>query len=217
MQDGRLFAVIFRIPVCKILSFLLFKAPPRIQLAPGPTLAKTGQNATLPKCHVTGFPAPVVTWWKTPGSLAKDRTVQDKGLLTVVLAAKDDIGSYVCHAKNQLGETSAATSLFVWSPPRFIIKPPQSLNKAADDDLSINCSAAGDPPPIVSWKRSEGAWENKRMKVNRGILTISTLSSTDSGVFICEAKTPYFTIEARTDLLVINRKLQLVNTLHHYF
>jgi len=165
---------------------------------------------------VTGSPAPVVTWWKTPGSLAKDRTVQGKGLLTVVLASKDDIGSYVCHAKNQLGETSAATSLFVWSPPKFITKPPESVNKIAGDDLSINCSTAGDPPPIVSWKRSEGAWEKSRMKVTRGILTISSLSSTDSGVFICEAKTPYYTIEARTDLLITNRKLQLVNTTHQY-
>ena len=54
------------------------------------------------------------------------------------------------------------------------------------------------------------------MKVTRGILTISSLSSTDSGVFICEAKTPYYTIEARTDLLITNRKLQLVNTTHQY-
>ena len=200
----------FSIQRVKNLSFLLFKAPPRIQLAPGPTYARTGQNVTLPKCQVTGFPAPIVTWWKTPGSLAKDRTVQDQGVLTVVLAAEDDIGSYVCHAKNHLGETSAATSLFVLSPSKFIIKPPQSVIKMVGDDLSINCSAAGHPPPIVSWKRSEGAWEKKRMNIDRGILMISTLSYTDSGVFVCEAKTSYYTVEARMDLIITNRKLQLV-------
>ena len=201
--------MLFRITVLQNLSFLLFKAPPRIQLAPGPTYAKAGQNATLPKCHVTGFPVPIVTWWKTPGSLDKDRTVQEKGLLTVVLAAEDDIGSYVCHAKNHLGETSAATSLIVWPFPKFIIKPPQSVIKTVGDDLSINCSAAGHPPPIVSWKRPEGAWEKMRMKVDRGNLAISPLSYTDSGVFICEAKTPYYKIEARMDLVITNRKLQI--------
>jgi len=157
---------------------------------------------------VTGFPEPVVTWWKTPGFLAKDRTVQDQGLLTVVHAAEDDIGSYVCHAKNHLGETSGATSLFVWSAPEFTAKPPQTVNKTVGDDLSLNCSAAGDPPPIVSWKRSKGAWEERRMKVSRGILTISALSHADSGVFICQAKTPYYTIEARTDLTITNRSFQ---------
>lgn len=197
------------------LRFLLFKAPPRIQLAPGPTHVKTGQNITLPKCHVTGFPAPVVTWWKTRGFLAKDKTVQDQKLLTVVHAAEDDIGSYVCHAKNHLGETSGATSLFVWSAPEFTAKPPQTVNKTVGDDLSLNCSAAGDPPPIVSWKRSKGAWEERRMKVSRGILTISALSHADSGVFICQAKTPYYTIEARTDLIITNGKLQLVNTSYY--
>ncbi|KAJ7383091.1 hypothetical protein OS493_030978, partial [Desmophyllum pertusum] len=56
--------------------------PPRVELAQGPTYAKSGQNVTLPKCHVTGYPAPVITWRKLPGSLAKDRTVQDGGILT---------------------------------------------------------------------------------------------------------------------------------------
>ena len=34
---------------------------PRVRLSPGPTHAKQGQNVTLPQCHVSGFPAPVVT------------------------------------------------------------------------------------------------------------------------------------------------------------
>ncbi|KAL9961345.1 hypothetical protein ACROYT_G030263 [Oculina patagonica] len=158
-------------------AVMIVEAPPRIQLARGPTYAKNGQNVTLPKCHVTGFPAPVVTWRKIPGSLAKDRTVHDWGLLTVGVAAKHDTGSYVCHARNALGDTSAATSLVVWSAPSFTTKPPQTVNKAAGDDLSLTCSAIGDPPPAISWKRSKGAWEEERMKVNGETLKFSALSS----------------------------------------
>ena len=182
--------------------FSLLKASPRIQLAPGPTYAKTGQNVTLPKCHVTGFPAPVVTWRKIPGSIAKDRTVQNGGLLIVSFAEKRDTGSYVCHAKNPLGETSAITSLVVWSAPKFTTKPPQTVRQAPGEDLSLNCSAVGDPSPGISWKRSKGAWEEERMKVDRGTLKISSLSEADSGTYICEAKVPYYTIEARTELVV---------------
>ncbi len=161
---------------------------------------------------MTGFPAPVVTWRKIPGSLAKDRIVQDGGLLTVSAAANHDIGSYVCHAKNPLGETSAVTSLFVWSSPKFTSKPPQTVNKVVGNDLSLNCSATGDPPPTISWKRSNGVWEGKRMKVNEGTLKISALSEADSGIYICVAKVPYYTIEASTHLVVINGKWHLVHT-----
>ena len=191
-------------------SFVVFfKAPPRIQLAPGPTYAKKGSNVTLPKCHVTGFPAPLVTWRKFPGSHAQDRTVQDGGLLTVKLATKNDIGSYVCHAKNHLGEASAVTSLVVISVPKFITKPPQTVIKSLGDDLSLNCSASGEPAPTVSWKRFTGAWNDGRMKVQRGTLQISRLDETDSGIYICEAKVPYYTIEARSHLLVGGKYLRL--------
>ena len=76
------------------LSLLLFKAPPGIQLAQDPTHAKTGQNVTLPKRHVTGFPVPVVTWRKPAGPLDKDKTAQHSGLQTVSLAEKQDIGFF---------------------------------------------------------------------------------------------------------------------------
>ena len=186
-------------------SFPLHKAPPRVQLAPGPTYAKKGQNVTLPKCHVTGFPAPVITWRKLPGSLPKDRTVQDGGVLTVGDAEEHDIGSYVCNANNYLGEASAVTSLVVLSVPKFNTKPPETVNKVPGDELSLSCSATGDPPPTISWKRSKGAWEEERMKVHRGSLNISALNESDSGIYICEATVPYYTIEARTELLVTSK------------
>ncbi|KAJ7369440.1 Immunoglobulin C-2 Type [Desmophyllum pertusum] len=179
------------------------EAPPRVQLAPGTTYVKSGQKVTLPKCHVTGFPAPVITWRKLPGSLPKNRTVQDGGVLTVGDAEKHDIGAYVCNAKNYLGEASAVTSLVVWSVPKFNTKPPEMVYKMTGDELSLSCSATGDPPPTVSWKRSKGAWEEERMKVHGGSLNISSLTESDSGIYICEAKVPYSTIEARTELVVV--------------
>ena len=125
------------------------------------------------------------------------------------LAAKTDIGSYVCHAKNHLGEASAVTSLVVISVPKFITKPPQTVIKLLGDDLSLNRSASGEPAPAVTWKRSTGAWNDGRMKVQRGSLQISRLDKTDSGIYICEGKVPYYTIEARSHLLVAGRYLRL--------
>ena len=125
------------------------------------------------------------------------------------LATKHDIGSYVCHAKNHLGGASAVTSLVVISVPKFITKPPKTVIKLLGDDLSLNCSASGEPAPVVSWKRSTGAWNDERMKVQRGSLQISRFDETDSGIYICEAKVPYYTIEARSHLSVAGRYLGL--------
>ena len=112
--------------------------------------------------------------------------------------------------KESHGRNVSSYLIICFVSPKIHHKPPQSVIKTVGDDLSVNCSAAGHPPPIVSWKRSEGAWEKKRMKIDRGILTISTLSYTDSGVFVCEAKTSHYTVEARMDLIINNRKFQLV-------
>ena len=160
---------------------------------------------------MTGFPAPVLTWRKFPGSLVKDRTVQVDGFLTLSLATKQDIGSYVCHAKNHLGETSAVTSLVVIAVPKFITKPPETVIKFPGDDLSLNCSASGEPAPAISWKRPAGTWSDERMKVQRGSLQISILEEADSGIYICEAKVPYYTIEARSHLLVASKYLNVTS------
>ena len=83
---------------------LLLVVPPRVQLAWSPTKTKVGENAALPKCHVTGFPVQVISRRKLPVSLSKDRTSQVEAILTVGGAQKQDTGLYVCHAKNSLGE-----------------------------------------------------------------------------------------------------------------
>lgn len=141
---------------------------------------------TLPKCLVTGFPAPVVTWKKLTGILPRKRAVNNGGLLTLTNAEREDTGPYV----------------FVWSAPKFIRKPPNRVINSIGGSLSVNCSATGETVPIISWKRIGGAWEEKRMKVQGGVLTISELTEKDSGIYICEAKGPHFTIEARTHLEV---------------
>lgn len=150
----------------------------------------------------TGFPAPVVTWKKLTGIFPRKRAVNNGGLLTLTNAERKDTGPYECRARNLLGEYSAVTTVFVWSAPKFIRKPPNRVTNSIGGSLSVNCSATGETGPIISWKRIGGAWEEKRMKVQGGVLTISKLTEKDSGIYICEAKGPHFTIEARTHLEV---------------
>ena len=163
-----------------------------------------GQSIELPRCRVTGSPTPVVTWKKLTGSLPKDRITyaSRNGMVTIYSATKHYTGPYVCSAVSPLGQASAVTTLVIWSAPKFITKPPSSITKHPGESLSFNCSATGDSVPLISWKRTKGAWIEERMKVQEGILKISGLVKADSGIYICEAKTPHFTIEARAHLEV---------------
>ena len=99
--------------VAKTLQFFIL-APPRIQLDPGPTHVKTGLTVRLPKCYVTGFPTPIVTWRRVKGVLPRNRTVSNDGALSLIAAEKKDTGPYECTARNRLGQESSITSVFVW-------------------------------------------------------------------------------------------------------
>ena len=180
-------------------SFSLL-VPPRVQLAPGPTHAKTGRRVILPRCKVTGYPVPVVTWRKLGGVLAAERTVYGEGSLTVVATIKADTGSYQCRAKNNLGESSAVTTLVVWTRPKFILKPPSRVKKIIGQNLLLNCKVTEEAS--ISWRRVGGAWIEDRMKVKNGTLEISSLRKSDSGPYICEAKLLFYTIRATTTLQV---------------
>ena len=175
-------------------------APPRIQLDPGPTHVKTGLTVRLPKCYVTGFPTPDVTWRRVKGVLPRNRTVSNNGALSLIAAEKTDTGPYECTARNRLGQESSITSVFVWSPPTFVTKPPSRVNKFTDQELTLRCSASG--RASLSWKRFGGAWEGERMNDRNGTLTITSLKESDSGSYVCEAKLPLYNIDATTVLKV---------------
>lgn len=180
--------------------FLLYVAPPRVQLAPGPTHAKTGQNLTLPQCKVTGFPSPAVTWRKLTGVLSRNRAIQQKGTLTIIATETTDTGPYQCTARNNLGQVTAITSIFVWSPPKFTKKPPSRVVKLIGQNLSLICFATAQTQASISWRRVGGVWEDGRMEEQDGTLKITALKKSDSGTYVCEVKQPLNTIEARSYL-----------------
>ena len=61
--------------------FLSITARPNISLSPGPIYAESGGDVVLPKCHVTGYPPPVVSCTKLFDELpGKKGTVKDHTL-----------------------------------------------------------------------------------------------------------------------------------------
>ena len=184
-------------------DFHLIAVHPRVSLHPGPYHVIEGSNVTLPTCHVTGFPAPVVTWRKSSGRLPQGRAQYNNTALQISDVRKVDSDWYYCSAVNLLGNVERKTLLVVISLPKFTIKPPAKVSARTGDTLTLNCSATGDPRPVISWKRQGAALPVGRSHRTNDALVIRDLKEEDAGNYICVATSAgVFDIETISDVEV---------------
>ena len=105
---------------------------------------------------MTGYPAPVVSWRKSSGLLPRGRVKYNNSALQILHLRKDDSDLYYCAASSLLGRVEKNTLLVVVSPARFTVKPPAKVVAWVGGSLILNCSATGDPQPVISWKKQGG-------------------------------------------------------------
>ncbi|XP_067017624.1 uncharacterized protein [Acropora muricata] len=180
---------------------LVVNIQPRISLNPGPRHAIEGNTFILPTCKVTGYPTPVVTWRKLSGHLPLGRVRYNNSALQISQVRKEDSGVYTCSAKNLLGEAQKKTMLVVVSLPRFTSKPPSKIVSIISFTVRLNCSATGDPQPIISWRKQGGQLPVGRSQQINGALVITNLQQSDAGNYICTATSAsVFDVEAVTAL-----------------
>ena len=175
----------------------MFAVHPQVSLQPGPKFVTVGSDVTLPICQVIGYPAPVVTWRKSFGQLPQGRAHYNNSVLQISDARKSDSDWYFCSAVNLLGNAERKTQLVVVFLPVFTVKPPGKVFAGTGDNLTLNCSATGDPRPIISWKRQGAALPVGRSHMTNDGLIIRDLREEDAGNYICVAKSAgVFDIEA---------------------
>ena len=80
--------------------------------------------------------------------------VYDNGTLEFISVEKDDEAGYKCKAKNMYGvANSSMVEVVVESPPQ-IMESPENIHVTHGEKLELQCSATGDPPPIISWLKN---------------------------------------------------------------
>ena len=94
------------------------------------------------------------------------------------------------------------------SLPVFTVKPPDKVSAFTGDTLTLNCSATGDPRPVISWKRQGAALPVGRShRTDDDALVLRDLKEKDAGNYICVATSAgVFDIETISDVEV--RKLR---------
>ncbi|PFX13809.1 Fibrinogen C domain-containing protein 1 [Stylophora pistillata] len=176
---------------------------PRVTLHHGPIHAIEGSDITLPTCHVTGHPHPVVTWSKSFGQLPHGRVQFNNSVIKLLDVRKSDSDNYLCTARNLLGSVVKRTHLVVVSLPQFTVRPPGKVLAIPGDTLTLNCNAIGDPQPVVSWKRQGAQLPVGRSHMTSQALTLRNVSGEDAGNYICVATSAgVFHIEAISDVEV---------------
>ena len=146
---------------------------------------------------MTGYPAPVVNWRKSSGQLPQGRAQYNNTALQISSVRKVDSDTYFCSAVNLLGNVESKTLLVVVSLPVFTVKPPAKVSVGTGTTLTLNCSAIGDPRPVISWKRQGAALPVGRSHRTNDALVLTDLKREDAGIYVCVATSArVFDIEA---------------------
>ena len=157
---------------------------------------------------MTGYPTPVVTWRKSSGKLLQGRVKYNRSVLQILNVRKDDLDTYFCLARNLLGSVEKKTWLVVVSIPRFTVKPPVKVIASPGDTMTLNCSATGDPQPVISWKRQGAQMPGGRSQQTNGALVLRNIKRNDAGYYFCVATSAgVFDVETVTHIDVHGRSI----------
>jgi len=160
-------------------------APSLLQSPVGMTVNES-QTAIL-KCTADGNPRPKVAWSKLNSSLPVGRhVVKSSGALIVKDVRPGDDGVYSCRAENLLGQVNASAKLTVQFAPQLSLSSNRKMAQETQN-ITIACSATGQPLPSITWSKAVGSLPENRTEVLDGTLTIHSVTRIDGGTYICKA------------------------------
>ncbi|XP_069021839.1 neural cell adhesion molecule L1-like protein isoform X3 [Embiotoca jacksoni] len=165
-----------------------------------------GEDLKL-ECIAEGFPTPQVEWVKIGHQLPVKAKLENHGkLLIVPRAEQEDIGKYMCKAKNTHGEVVHYFTVTVEEPPEWVFEPESQLSMIGSDVL-IKCSASGTPQPTMTW-RINGAPLQEFPAANRrtfdDTIVLHNAKASDSAVYQCEASNKHGTLLSNANIMIMN-------------
>ncbi|XP_065091072.1 cell adhesion molecule Dscam2 isoform X4 [Ochlerotatus camptorhynchus] len=190
---------------------LLVNVPPRWIVEPTDVSVERNRHITL-HCQAQGVPTPTIQWKKATGSKSGDyEEVRERpytklltnGSLLLQHVKEDREGFYLCQAHNGIGTgIGKVIQLKVNSSPYFSGQSKMVTVKKGDTAI-MQCEVKGDKPINVVWLRN-GKHElnpstNYRVAIKQdatpeGIhaeVQISSVESSDSGAYFCQASNLY--------------------------
>nr|XP_015827628.2 hemicentin-1 [Nothobranchius furzeri] len=173
--------------------------------------APMGDELTL-ECRANGIPTPRLSWLKDGVSLEGSdahhiSVTPDGSTLTLMKLAPEDSGTYMCLAINSAGQESKLYSLVVLVPPSISGETtiPREIQVTQDSVVTLECQAAGNPPPQISWLMNGHPLllsPRARLLSGDSLLRIAPVQLSDSGVYTCVARSQAGLAELSYDVQV---------------
>uniref|UniRef100_S4RBA9 Ig-like domain-containing protein n=1 Tax=Petromyzon marinus TaxID=7757 RepID=S4RBA9_PETMA len=173
------------------------KVPPSFEKKPDPVEVTAGESFEL-ECLIAGSRPIRISWLKNNREI---RSVGNYKLffydnaarLTVLKAGKEDSGTYVCKAVNEVGSDTCSAQVTVKDhavPPTFV-RQLKETDGILNAPVSLECKISGTMPISVSWyKDQEELFDSQKYKLTTSDHTVNLeileLGIADGGNYTCK-------------------------------
>lgn len=123
-------------------------------------------------CEFGGLPSPTVTWFKDGEKM--------------VHWTKYDSGEYRLEARNAHGSAVNIIYLDILYAPE-IKEGNHSVEVIQGENVTLDCSAEGNPPPEVVWSFTSGVPSKETTEWSQKTITVTAATSTSAAVYSCSA------------------------------
>lgn len=167
---------------------------------------------------IAGIPTPSITWTRRDRRPLSHRVSEEyPGALTFRDVTLEEAGDYECQAENVAGKVSTSVALNIQQSPVITLNPNiTEITITEGDELKIECSAIGIPPPSVIWKdpnevRTAGfsgfhAPETRTSTAPYATIHKYNAKRSDEGTYICLATNPAGSDEKYVTVLVQQKR-----------
>ncbi|XP_024916049.1 contactin-3 isoform X2 [Cynoglossus semilaevis] len=178
---------------------------PKIEVHFPDSLQAAKESLVKLECFALGNPVPEISWRRTSGVPfpSKIKMRNSNAILEIPNFQQEDAGTYECMAENRRGKNAARGRVTFHAKPQW-------LQTMADTALSIEenlfweCKANGKPKPSYSWlKNGELVIAEGRVQIENGVLSITVLNTSDTGMYQCVAENKHGIIYSSAQLMVL--------------
>ncbi|KAL4657606.1 nuclear receptor coactivator 6-like isoform X1 [Arapaima gigas] len=170
-----------------------------------PTVALEGGNISL-TCTWTQGTQTSVIWTKSGTPITSDsRVTISAGSLVIYPGNRNDRGVYSCTVSNPVSAKMATANLTVYyGPDTPTLQLDAQTNcvgggqAVAGQTVKLTCSSASLPPALFSWQQNGQSVTGGQS--SGGVLTLQSISSSQSGQYVCVASNAITTKTAQKEI-----------------